>query len=421
MKGIDFMHTLKPAASILLIAFILAVTALPTMSAQAEPAGTTITVTTFADELNSNGNCSLREAIRSANLNTNVDGCPAGNATSRDDIVLSNGTYNLTISGIDENEALTGDLDITGPVHIGGKGTGSTFIDGNALNDRVFHVVEAGIQVEITNLVIQHGNAADSTPYGGGAILNNGDLTILNCVLKNNQTNRIGGAVDNTNIGTLLLKNSTIHDNTAPDGGGLFNGGTALIESVTFYNNDGGESGGAIDNYLNATLTNVTISNNTATSGGGIFTDGMLTMLNCTITGNSSGIANRGDTRTISTIIANSVGGSENNCTDSTITSEGNNLDSGTSCNFNNVTDLNNTNPQLGALGENGGPTWTHALLEGSPAIDKGNDQECPRLDQRGALRPADGNGDDIEVCDIGSYEYNGAFPAFIYLPIIQR
>ncbi len=414
------MRTLKFTWRFSLIVCVLAATALPTWVAYARPEGTTIRVNTVVDELNSNGNCSLREAIRAANLDAAVDGCPAGNG--KDEIILPAGTYTLSIGGIDEDAALTGDLDITGNMRVSGR-PGSTTIDGNSI-DRVFHIVGTGAQVEFSDLIIQDGNAVDAVSYygGGGILNNNGNVKISNSTFLNNQTNRFGGAVENTNLGILEVTNSTFHDNHADlAGGGISNSGTATIQSAVFYNNTSGQTGGGFDNEGSATLTNVTISGNTAVSGGGIFNDWQLNLLNCTISANSSGIANRGDTRTVSTIIANSVGGSDNNCTESIVTSEGNNLDSGNSCGFNDATDLNNSNPQLGPLGDNGGPTWTHPLLSDSPAIDTGNVFECPTYDQRGALRPADGNNDGTATCDIGAVEYNGTFPAYIYLPLIQR
>ena len=86
------------------------------------------------------------------------------------------------------------------------------------------------------------------------------------------------------------------------------------------------------------------------------------------------------------------------------------------------VGDLVNTDPLLGALQNNLGPTLTHELLTGSPAIDSGDDTDCPLQDQRGAYRPADGDDEDeIEVCDIGAYEFAGLFPFYTFLPSVSR
>ena len=78
-------------------------------------------------------------------------------------------------------------------------------------------------------------------------------------------------------------------------------------------------------------------------------------------------------------------------------------------------------NPLLSVLDYNGGSTKTHALLSGSPAIDAGSNDYCPPIDQRGAFRPFDGNGDGNRVCDIGAYEY-GSYQLFIaFLPLILK
>jgi hypothetical protein len=88
------------------------------------------------------------------------------------------------------------------------------------------------------------------------------------------------------------------------------------------------------------------------------------------------------------------------------VVSAGYNLEDGVYCNFTAVGDRAQTNPKLGPLQLNGGSTTTHALLAGSPAIDAGTNVGCPAIDQRGIIRPKDGNGDSVAICDIGAYEY---------------
>src|SRR5690349_19560398 len=87
----------------------------------------TITVTTTTDELNTDGDCSLREAIQAANTNAAVDACPAGQSGQVDTIIVPAGTYTLTLAGNDDNNAV-GDLDIKGNVTITGAGAATTII-----------------------------------------------------------------------------------------------------------------------------------------------------------------------------------------------------------------------------------------------------------------------------------------------------
>jgi parallel beta-helix repeat protein len=160
-------------------------------------------------------------------------------------------------------------------------------------------------------------------------------------------------------------------------------------------------------------ITNCTISGNTATaSGGGIFNDdvGTITLANSTISSNTAttsggGIFNNGGTATLkNTIVANSTTGGD--CAGTALASNGNNLDSDGTCGLAAAGDLPNTDPQLGPLADNGGPTQTHALLTGSPAIDAGNDAACPVTDRRGVARPIDGDEDGTATCDMGAYEF---------------
>lgn len=205
-------------------------------------------------------------------------------------------------------------------------------------------------------------NNSEGVGFGGGGIFNSDNLTLINATVTGNSSQASGGGIF-TASGTLALTNVTINGNTGLTGGGLrFNAGTA-------------------------TLTNVTISGNTTANegGGGICNGGV------------------GGTATLrNTIVANDP--SAGNCS-GPIISSGHNLSSDNTCGFHGTGDLNNTDPLLGPLQDNGGPTFTHALLAGSPAIDAADPTNFPATDQRGVTRPQGGGP------DIGAYEWNPVNP----------
>jgi subtilisin-like proprotein convertase family protein len=155
--------------------------------------------------------------------------------------------------------------------------------------------------------------------------------------------------------------------------------------------------GGGLYNSGSATLTNVTVSDNLTPGStvGGLFNNnpGSVTMKNVTLSNNSQpGINNNSGTVTlVNTIVAQNCLGP--------ITSNGHNLESGTTCNLHATGDITNTNPLLGALQNNGGFTPSRAISGAGPEIDRGDDGQCPATDQRGLARP---QGDH---CDIGSLE----------------
>ncbi len=296
------------------------------------------------------------------------------------------GTYTLNIPGTNEDQGLTGDLDIRWDVSIIGEGADSTIIDG-AMLDRVFHVT-GPINVEISGVTIRNGNAGPTGPvespdlfiFDGGGLLFQaaGPSTLTDVIVTGNFAEGFGGGIANEAFDNLTLINSTISLNEATGGGGgIYIDGTA-------------------------TLTNSNVSGNTAGSGGGVFNDGTAELTSSTVSGNTAGsgggIRNDSDaTATLkNAIVANS---SPDDCSGGT-TSAGYNLDSDGTCGLAAAGDISSSDPLLGPLADNGGPTQTHALLAGSPAIDTASD-DCPPpiTDQRGVTRPQG------PACDIGAYE----------------
>ena len=371
-------------------------------------ASTTITVNTTSDVIGDDGFCSLREAIRVANLDmasgTTSGECPAGNGA--DTIILPTGFYPLTIAGVSEDAALSGDLDITSTVAISGTGTANVTINGNGL-DRVFHIVGT-LSVTISDVTISGGNA-----FGGGVRNDGGRLIMATSVISGNNASIDAGGIYNS--GVLTITNSMFISNTAGfSGGGIRNDGTLTLAGSTLSGNNASGGGGVYNFGGFMTITNSTLSGNSSNMAGGIENNaGTVTINNSTISSNqasfdSGGIRNSSGTINIqNTILAGNTGGASPDYS-GTLNLQGNNLIGG--------------NPQLGPLLDNGGPTLTHAPLPGSPAIDAGNNATCAATDQRGGARPVDGDGNGSAICDIGAFEFGASIPtAWIYLPLILR
>jgi hypothetical protein len=158
-------------------------------------------------------------------------------------------------------------------------------------------------------------------------------------------------------------------------------------------------------------VVNSTLSGNTASSGGGIAVTGNdpVGLSAVTLGANASGIANTGSSTILltGTLLAGSTSGP--NCSGALGERAGYNLSSDGSCGLTQPTDITTTNPLLGPLANNGGPTQTMALLPGSPAIDHGGTHAtgCPATDQRGLPRPDAADGPEGQ-CDIGAFESQG-------------
>jgi hypothetical protein len=255
----------------------------------------------------------------------------------------------------------------------------------------------------------------------------NAEITVKNSTLSSSSF--YGGIY--SGFSTVSIANSTISGNSAKiDGGGIYGaGGTISIENSTISGNSapGGFTGGGI--YSNGvddlSIVNSTISGNSAGTGGGIYNvNSSLHVANSTIASNSAGsgggIYNDQGQFAISNTILNAGASGENIFNSGgTVTSQGYNLSSDDGGGYlTGPADQINTDPILGPLQDNGGPTFTHALLPGSPAIDKGNSGGVP-IDQRHFYRPIDipgipnatgGDGSDIGAFEFGSSAIRGDF-----------
>ncbi len=288
---------------------------------------------------------------------------------------------------------------------------------GNNSGEGIFN---GGGSLEITNSTI-------SDNSGGGVGQDWGGTTLDHVRILGNS----GGGMSN-HQGEVLLTNSVVALNHGDFGAGITNsaGGRIRIVSSTISNNSASESGGGIHNTVgdpfgrlsaHIEILNSTISGNSAQVGGGIENSDRLggagvTVMNSTIARNTAtregGGVRNGESIDednpngvflLNTIVAlNSAPTAPDAAdADARFSLIGNSTGSGISnSNGNQVgTSSSPINPRIGPLVNNGGPTRTHALLAGSPAIDAASTPDCPATDQRGVARPR-GTG-----CDIGSYE----------------
>ena len=363
--------------------------------------------------------CTLRAAVQEADF--------AGSSVTL--VVVPAGRYRLTIPpALGEDVAgsavavdgAAGDLDITNTVTVQGAGAGRTVLDGVGF-DRVLAVGNIG-DARISDLTMTGGDPSHrGTTQGialGGAILNGGEISLDRVALVGNRADGGGGlfSVPGT---SPVVRDSLIAGNVAYSGGGLRldSGGTVINTTITGNRllelepvrqalatrpfptlfsvavSEGTGWGGGIDNRGggDVVIVNSTITNNHAIKGGGGLAAGQgyapvsetvalgtMTLQNTIVAGNTSTAGERGC-----------------HVQDQVIRSLGHNLSSDGTCFLTAAGDRPSTNPRLGRLAANGGPTWTQALLAGSPAIDGA--VGCPDHDQRGVRRG--------KRCDIGAYE----------------
>ncbi len=347
-----------------------------------------------------------------ANIIVVTNTADSGPGSLRDALAAAVDGDIIDATGISGTILLTsGELQITQAVTIGGPGAGNLAVDGNG-TFRVFDNLTSGVSISgfsITNgsapgdngggVFSEGGDSAtlrlsdcivsgNSADFGGGIFNFNGTLTVNNCTISGNGAGFSGGGIANSAsdaAATLTITNSTISDNsaTANDGGGILSGASGSVASIasvivsnsTLSGNSATGNGGAVANAADVpnlarlTITNSTISDNSATANGG-------------------GIYNQGNAQfQIGSTVLNAGSSGENIFNGGQATSLGYNLSSDDGAGILIGTgDQINTDPMLGPLQDNGGPTFTHALLPGSPAIDAGDPSFAPppSFDQRG-------------------------------------
>ncbi len=278
---------------------------------------------------------------------------------------------------------------------------------------------DAGSVMTLDNSAVGGIGSDGNTANGrGGGIFNTGvtigvgsTVTIQNHSRVTGNTAHVGGAGIYTDAGLLTVTNSTISGNIAVNssGGGILNDGRTNITSSTISGNTAAVNGAGLfdGGGIRTMVTNSTISGNTAIGGGG----GITAVNSGTVLVTSSTVTNNGDAGLTASVgasitLKNSLVAGR--CLGAIVSGDYN-LDSGDFCGFTQPHDLRNTNPLLGPLQVNApGSTATHALLAGSPAVDRGGTSAngCPATDQRGVSRPQGG------ACDIGAYELIPPNPA---------
>ncbi len=319
-------------------------------------------------------------------------------------IVMAPGTYsfgppnlaNFSRLPMIEDEGNVIDLEIDGQ---------GASITGTSLDASLFEI-GSGANVFMKNLTLQNSSAA----VVGSVIYNRGDLTLDNVSVANNSAS-LGSIAA---FGPLTIRNSTFDGNTATAGGGYAGavlasgGGTLEIENSTFVGNSA-DFGGAILSSVASEIVNTTFYANVANFGGAYYqasfggANETATFRHSTfkanVASNNAAIQADASVRVQATLFDDTV----NSCGTyggGSIASLGDNIAKSGCSALTATNDLQNTDPLLAALADNGGPTQTSAISAGSPAESHVTGTCFISSDQRGEARPASG-------CDAGAYEYN--------------
>jgi len=337
-----------------------------------------LTVDTLIDEADGNiddGDVSLRDALAAAAPGETIDF----------DASLDGGTILLTMGELAVTRAMAIDAStLTDGLTIDASGNDPTSDQDNGDGSRLFNIDDGNgsrvLEVAIRGLTLAGGDVSGD----GGAILTRENLTVTNSTISGNSAGGNGGGI--LDSGSLTVTNSTILGNSAERNGGGISGGTVTATSSTISENSAGfRDGGGIFAFESVTVTNSTISGNSAERNGGGISGSRITIESSIVAGNTddgSAPDLRRDTRGRLTVRYSLIG---------------NNTGTGLAEAPVGMPDANGNliggptggiiDPLLGPLADNGGPTETHALLLGSPAINAGDPgfASPPEFDQRGA------------------------------------
>ena len=368
------------------------------------------------------GNFSSFDNVRPFNINTNI-----GDTVTLRGLTITGGVSNFRGGGIESTSAalVIDDSVVSGNSSFQSGGgisvdNGSLIVNNSVISDNQaedFAQAGGGVSANFSDVTITSstvsGNAADQ---GGGISARGGLLTIVNSSISRNSSRDVGGGISASGSADVILDRSTVNNNFSNfgGGGGIFNlSGSLAVTNSTVSGNAAlnSDGGGILSTAANVNITDSTITGNTSSDRGNGITirsvlgteQALLTVNNSIIAGNSGfnsvgdidlGFDDFGPFDPAAIVIRSSLVG--NNANSSLLAAPIGSPD----VNGNIIGDFSSPiDPLLGELADNGGPTRTHALLAGSPAIDTGDNVFS--FDQRGEVRPnAGGRGPDI-----GAYE----------------
>lgn len=414
----------RPALALLLLAI-----------GGAPAAAATFTVDVLEDAFDEvcDAHCSLRDAVRAANVSPGADV-----------IEVPAGVYVLAIPGTDEDQTATGDLDLRGGTTISGAGMGLTVIDAAGLDRAIDVTLASGGSFELRDLTVRGGRLAGTAGCGirnkvaatltlrrvelrdnrcigdspvadnGGGVHadGNGDLDVYESRIVANFAER-GGGIYSSAQQTRLFDTTVAGNGAGVSGGGVAGGGSWVIHESTLSGNRGGAA-----SFFGATdIVRIYASTITNNEGWAVRASGALSLDNVTAAGNhafrtfevvlAGASLELRNTIAVNTLLATGAecGGA------GSVGSRGYNLTSDGSCGAA-TGDVVAADAGLGGLAWNGGPTRTRHPRPGSPVLDAGAPISCADSDgfvsseQRGFARVVDADGGGGARCDIGAVEY---------------